>query len=285
MNAPMRQCVACGILVSALLNAQPSASSPSFEVAAVTLAEDVPILPSFINGPSEANMRFQGGPGTKSPERIHYVGVTLKMLMQRAYGVKPEQVVGPSWLATQRYNVTAKLPPRTTQEECRLMLRNLLNERFQMRLHTETKSFRVYYLVLGKNGPKLKPLEKPLAPAGDDNQVRKAMQDNLAAMKAMRETLESHPTAFLKLKPATMADVVERLSPYLDRPVLDRTQLDGLYDFSLYWVADGAPQRDDMPRGASLFDALGEQLGLELKPARDQLQVLVIDAVQRLPVE
>ena len=148
----MRQCVACGILLSALLSAQPSASSPSFEVASVTLAPDVPIVPSFINGPPEANMRFQGGPGTRSPERIHYVGVTLKMLMQRAYGVKPEQVAGPKWLATQRYSITAKLPPRTTREECRLMLRNLLNERFQMRLRTETKSFRVYYLVVSKNG-------------------------------------------------------------------------------------------------------------------------------------
>jgi uncharacterized protein (TIGR03435 family) len=107
----MRQCVACGILVSALLSAQQFASGPSFEVAAVTLAPDVPILPSFINGPPEANMRFQGGPGTRTPERIHYVGVTLKMLMQRAYGVKPEQVVGPNWLATQRYSITAKLPP------------------------------------------------------------------------------------------------------------------------------------------------------------------------------
>jgi uncharacterized protein (TIGR03435 family) len=82
-----------------------------------------------------------------------------------------------------------------------------------------------------------------------------------------------------------MAEFVERLSPYLDRPVLDQTQLNGLYDFWLCWVADGAPQTDDMPRGPSLFDALEEQLGLELKSATDQLQVLVIDAVQRIPVE
>ena len=280
----MRQCVACGILVSALLSAQPSASSPSFEVASVTLAPDVPIVPSFINGPPEANMRFQGGPGTRSPERIHYVGVTLKMLMQRAYGVKPEQVAGPKWLATQRYSITAKLPPRTTREECRLMLRNLLNERFQMRLRTETKSFRVYYLVVSKNGPKLKPQET-LNPTSDDQERRKALQDGLAAMKARREALEFRPTAALGIRPGTMAEFVERLSPYLDRPVLDQTQLNGLYDFWLCWVADGAPQTDDMPRGPSLFDALEEQLGLELKSATDQLQVLVIDAVQRIPVE
>jgi uncharacterized protein (TIGR03435 family) len=111
------------------------------------------------------------------------------------------------------------------------------------------------------------------------------MQDGLAAEKALRETLEFRPTAFLGIGRGTMADFVERLSPYLDRPVLDRTQLDGLYGFSLHWVDAGAQRTDDGPRGPSLFDAIEEQLGLELKSARDQLQVLVIDAVQRIPVE
>jgi uncharacterized protein (TIGR03435 family) len=283
----MRRCVACGILASALLSAQPPASNLSFEVAAVTLAPDVPILPfslDGINGPPEANMRFQGGPGTRSPERIHYVGVTLKMLMQRAYGVKPEQVAGPNWLTTQRYSITAKVPPKTTPEECRLMLRNLLNERFQMRLHSENRSFRVYYLVVSKNGPKLKPPEK-LNLGDDKQQVQKALLDDLAAGRARHEALEFRATDSLGVRAGTTADFVERISPRLDRPVLDRTQLEGLYNFTLNWVADGTPQPDNVPRGPSLFDALEEQLGLELKPATDQLPVFVIDAAQRTPVE
>jgi uncharacterized protein (TIGR03435 family) len=204
--------------------------------------------------------------------------------MQRAYDVKPEQVVGPNWLTTERYSITAKLPPKTTREECRLMLQSLLNERFQMRLHTEYRSFRVYYLVVSKNGSKLKPQAK-LTPSDDPEQVRKSLLDGLAGMRARREALEFRATASFSIRAGTMADFVERLSPRLDRPVLDRTQLDGLYDFTVDWVADGAPQTDDMPRGPSLFDALEEQLGLELKSATDQLQVLVIDAVQRIPVE
>ena len=280
----MKQRVTCGILLSALLSAQSSATGPSFEVGSVTIATDVPLVPPMVNGPPEANMRFQGGPETRSPERIHYIGVTLKMLIQRAWGVKPEQVAGPNWLATQRYSITAKLPPQTTREEARVMLRNLLIERFQMRLHPETRSFRVYYLVISKKGAKLKSGER-LNPAGDEEQQRKSLQSGLAAFKARSEALSFRPTASLGLGTAPIADFVDRLSPHLDRPVLDRTQLDGLYTFSLHWVADGAQQTDDMPRGPSLFAALEEQLGLELKPATDQLQVLVIDAVQKIPVE
>jgi uncharacterized protein (TIGR03435 family) len=57
---------------------------------------------------------ISGGPGTKSPERINYVGVTLKMLIQQAYELRPEQVVGPEWITTQKYTITAKVPMKTT---------------------------------------------------------------------------------------------------------------------------------------------------------------------------
>jgi len=193
-------------------------------------------------------------------------------------------VVGPSWLAAQRYTITAKVSRGTTQEECRLMLRNLLNERFQMRLHTETRSFRVYYLVVSEKGPKLTP-KGAVPPAGDDEQRRKTLLDGLEAMKARNEALPFRPTASLGMGRGAIADLIERLSLYLDRPVIDHTQLDGLYGFSLHWVADGGPQTNDMHQGPSLFAAIEEQLGLNLTSARDQLQVLVIDAVQSTPVE
>ena len=72
---------------------------------------------------------------------------------------------------------------------------------------------------------------------------------------------------------------------YVDRPIIDRTQLNGRYKFTLAWVADGVIPKEDVPRGPSIFEALDEQLGLELKSATDQLQVLVIDAAQKTPAE
>jgi uncharacterized protein (TIGR03435 family) len=170
-------------LVAFLLVSSPqSVNSPSFEVASVTLAEDGGGLPAFITGPSEIRMRFQGGPGTKSPERINYVGVTLKMLIQRAYGVRPEQIAGPDWIAAQRYTITAKLPPETTLEESRLMLQNLLSERFQLRFHRETRLFRVYHLVVAKNGPKL--AQPETTSIKDKDEQMKAAQDGLAMARA-----------------------------------------------------------------------------------------------------
>jgi uncharacterized protein (TIGR03435 family) len=82
-----------------------------------------------------------------------------------------------------------------------------------------------------------------------------------------------------------MAEFVEALSPYLGRPIIDETQLGEHYDFGLYWVGDGVKQRDDVPQGPSIFVALEEQLGLELKSGTEQLQVLVIDAAEKVPIE
>src|SRR6266700_5250555 len=102
----MKHSFASGLLVSVLVvSAQESASTLSFEVASVKLAGDNGPAPPFVRGPSETRMRFQGGPGTKSPERINYLGVTLKMLIQHAYNLLPEQVAGPDWLSTQRYTI------------------------------------------------------------------------------------------------------------------------------------------------------------------------------------
>jgi uncharacterized protein (TIGR03435 family) len=230
-------------------------------------------------------MRFQGGPGTVSPERINYLGVTLKMLIQRAYDVKPEQVVGPDWVATQRYTITAKLPPKTTLEQSRLMLQSLLNERFQMRLHREPRSFHVYELLVSKHGLKLKPVET-LPLVTDAEERRKAASSGLAAAgTAIRERLDFQPTDWFRLSSATMARLVERLSQYLDRPIIDRTHLDGRYEFILGWEHDWVKPKEDMPQGPSIFAALKEQLGLELKSATDQLQVLVIDGAERIPTE
>src|SRR5580658_2786685 len=73
---------------------------PAFEVASVKPAGPDQNMP-MLNGPMGQMMRFRGGPGSKSPERIDYSGVTLKMLLERAWDVKPSQISGPGWLDTE----------------------------------------------------------------------------------------------------------------------------------------------------------------------------------------
>ena len=148
--------------VWALAASAQTPQSPSFEVASVKSAApdglDGPM--AVIKGPAEEQMRFRGGPGSNDPGRIDYVGVTLKMLLKRAYDVSADQIVGPDWLDTERYDIVAKLPTGTGREQLPLMLQELLAERFQISLHRETKTLAVYSLTVAKNGPKLQPAEK-----------------------------------------------------------------------------------------------------------------------------
>jgi uncharacterized protein (TIGR03435 family) len=257
-----------------------------FEVASVKLSTgDELKLPPFMPESAQLRMRMQGGPGTPSPERINYTGVTLKALLQRAYDVFPEQISGPEWIDTQRYTITAKVAPKTTPEQLRVMLQNLLADRFQLRLHRETKAFRTYHLAVAKNGPKLQPAEAAKAPITDPEERRKALNDALAATRAKVQAT-GYPSSSFHLPRATMADVAEQLSQRaLDRPVIDDTHLDGRYAVGLIWMTEGARSREDATQGPSIFAAVQEQLGLELKSATDQLPALIIDSAEKTPTE
>jgi uncharacterized protein (TIGR03435 family) len=269
---------ACAILLALPMSAQ------QFEVASVKLsAGDELNLPAFLAEAVQVQMRMQGGPGTPSPERITYTSVTMKMLLQRAYNLRPQQIEGPDWFDTQRYTITATLPPKTTPEQLRLMLQNLLADRFKLRLHRETRTFRTYHLVVARNGPKLKPAEEAPAPAIDPEERRKSVR---AAMEAQRAKGGSLGNNGFHQPRATMAELAELLAQRgLDHPVIDETHLDGRYACDLTWTSESARQRDDGPQGPTIFAALQEQLGLELKSATDQLPVLVIDAAGKIPIE
>lgn len=274
--------VACGIAVTLLAGAQEPPGSLSFEVASVKVDTD-DSLPAFVTGRGEMRIRFQGGPGTRTPERLNYRGATLKMLIQRAYGMASYQVLGPSWLDKQRYTVIAKLPPKTTREECNAMLRNLLSERFDLRFHSENKSFRVYRLVVSNEGPKLASAQTLVRPDGGAQDPSGVASNFKAQQQKTIQDLGFNPTNHLFSTDETMAELAERLTEYVDRPVIDTTHLSGHYSFSLGWVADGVRQDGDQPYGPSLLEALRKQLGLELSSATDQLHVLIVDAASRTP--
>jgi len=73
---------------------------------------------------------MSGGPGTSDPQRITYTNATLQLILMDAYGVRPARTSGPGWLAPERYNIVAKVPPGATWERVSVMLQNLLAERF-----------------------------------------------------------------------------------------------------------------------------------------------------------
>src|ERR1051326_3181092 len=134
-----------GVAFSIFTAAGQSPDLPEFEVASVKHAISRPTpLESMLGPDMDDDKGFDGGLGTKDPDRINYHGVTLSALLARAYDVKSFQISGPSWLATERYVILAKVPHATEAQQLRMMLQKLLTERFQVSLHRETKVIPVY---------------------------------------------------------------------------------------------------------------------------------------------
>jgi len=174
-------------------------------------------------------------------------------------------------------------------------MRNLLAERFRLAVHHETKLLHVYELVVAKNGPKLKEAASSAAPAppGDLSRIQKDADGfpiippgRPGFISSFGPGLQSHWTA----RQQTMAQLVGMLhqpNAVMD-PVIDKTGLTRKYDFTLEYKvrlpAGAAGAADDTP-GASLFDALEQQLGLKLTETKAPYDVVVIDHAERVPSE
>jgi uncharacterized protein (TIGR03435 family) len=268
--------------LGALTVSSQTPTAPAFEVATVK-----PAAPDGKQIPSQmAEMLMSSGDrGSKSPERIDFRGVTLKMLLQRAYNLKPAQISGPGWMESERYDIAAKVPPATDEDGLRLMLQGLLIERFQIKLHRETKTLPVYLLTVAKGGPKLKPPPPPLE--GDEAErsaaLRKRSEEMIQKSKARIESGDLTARSSFGMNGTTEKFAAE-LSNRMDRLVKDMTQLNGVYRFSVEYVPDGAsPRGPNGSTGPSLFQAVDEQLGLRLQSASEPVEVLVIDQAEKTP--
>jgi uncharacterized protein (TIGR03435 family) len=215
--------------------------------------------------------------------------MTLRGLIMFAYGIQGFQLVGgPDWVATERFDITAKaaadVPPtplgQTSPEA--LMLRSLLEDRFRLSAHRETRDLPIYALVLaradGRLGPRLRQTtsddckklfeaagkagDTPIPPGGPVCGMRPLGSDELAASAL------------------PMNEFARFLNVESGRTVVDRTGLTGVWDFDLKWSRPNAPNPD--PDRPSIFTALQEQLGLRLDATTGPVEVLVIDRVERL---
>jgi uncharacterized protein (TIGR03435 family) len=137
------------------------------------------------------------------------------------------------------------------------MLQALLADRFQLKLHRDQKELSVYHLVVAKKSPKL----KPSAPG-----------------EKYGQTYDPSTTGMLRssITKITMADFVHLVSVYADRPVIDKTGLDGEYDYSIEWSTDSGDIK------LAIMAAVQEQLGLKYQPVKEPVDALVIDHVDKL---
>jgi uncharacterized protein (TIGR03435 family) len=193
--------------------------------------------------------------------RLNYSNVSFIDLITDAYRVQPRQVAGPDWLDSVRFDITAKLPAGADEDHIPEMLQSLLAERFALKLREESKEMSIYALVVANNGPKMKKADE----AGSINS-----NGNNGRMQIAGK--------------GTMAKLADRLSGRLDRPVVDKTGLEGNWEFALHWATEAveAANADDAP---SIFTAVQEQLGLKLMPMKGPVRQLIVEHIDRLPTE
>ncbi len=280
-----------------------------------TQFEVASIKPSAPQDMHRMRVMMRGGPGTPDPGQITYINVALRNLVMNAYGVKNYQITGPGTLDSERFDVTAKVPKGATKDDLKVMLQNLLAERFQLKLHHDQKELPMYALVVGKNGSKLKeaapedPNAKddgpPLPPPGGRMPVGK---DGAPVMpKGGRGMMMMINNGRLRLaaNDQPVSALADMLSNQLGRPVVDQTGLTGKYDIALeFQPEEGSMMRGPMgampppppPSGGgdsssdaaappNLFTAVQEQLGLKLEPKKGPVDILVIDHIEKAPTE
>jgi uncharacterized protein (TIGR03435 family) len=273
-----------------------AAFAQTFEVAS--------IKPAAPQSDGRIMVRMGGDPG-----RIDYVNVSLRDLIRQAYGVKDYQVVAPDWMNSTRFDVQAKLPPDTPQEQRNVMMQALLAERFGLKVHKESKEVPVYSLVVGKNGPKLKkaadtpppPLPNvatPPLPAGG-----RGPGPGRPGMTRMM--MQPGGKMHVNATGMALSSFAEMLSRQVGKPVFDDTGITGFYDIDLdFKPEEGMGMMGGMPtpklgdsggeahgpaldnvEAPSIFTAIQDQLGLKLEGKKGPIETVIVDHAEKVPTE
>ena len=199
-----------------------------------------------------------------SGPRVTFSTMGVTGLIEYAYDLKPYEISGgPAWIASERYDIAAKVEGEGTpsKDRVRRMLQTLLTDRFQLKYHRDSREMSVYELVVGKNGPKL----KESAPDAE----------NSFSMTGKNRLIQ------ITVTKGTMEQLALQLSSSVEHPVLDKTGLTGQYDYKLVdWAPEnGVPLPDS--NAVSIFTAIQEQLGLKLEPQKAPIIAIIIDHVER----
>ena len=220
-----------------------------------------------------------------TPGRWQSNGMPLSYLVACAYGVKPFQVTAAPWMESEGYDIVAKMPADTDEAQFRLMLRNLLAERFHLAVHQDSKEMQTYRLTAPKGAAKLSPAKesdpKLSDPAQRDAAMKAMMQQTkaMALARAQAGVGGGGGSRSFSMPKATMARFAENLTSNLGAPVTDDTGLEGEYSFLLSWSPDGDAS------GPTLAEALQQQLGLKLERQKGPVTIVVIDRADKVPVE
>lgn len=272
----------------------PAGTKPSFEVATVK--------------PAEPGQQGIAGISRQPGGRLVIKNMPLRPLLTYAYNIRDFQVAGgPGWMTSEVWDIEARaeegsipagpLDP-SKPNPLAIRLQSLLEDRFQLKTHTETRELPVYELSIAKGGLKMKlsddqGLIKPRDPG--DPPPPPPFQPGVP----LRRGTVFMGRGNLQAAAINVTNIVQSLSSLVGRIIVDKTGLTGLYDVKLQWTPDptqvpngiaifagpGPGGRDAPPpidsNGPAIFTALQEQLGLRLDSAKGPVEVIVVDSVQK----
>jgi bla regulator protein BlaR1 len=243
--------VVAGLLHPAASAAQAQAAPAVFEFESVSLK-----LKGVPTGPFPQRFLVNNG-------QIDFVNMPLKNLITYAYQITDSRISGgPAWMASEFYDLQVSMKPHTNGPQYRLAVQKILADRFKLAAHREMKQLPALELSVGRNGSKL---------------------TEVAAAEEKKPKMEVHPVGQLEANAAKMRTLVDFLEVRTGLTIVDKTGLNGLYDFKLD-VSSLTPMGTGpmSPEGLSpLTQALSEQLGLQLTPTTTLGEVLVIDHVEK----
>jgi uncharacterized protein (TIGR03435 family) len=265
-----------------------SSVRPEFEVASIKPSIS---NPSF----SQRIMNVRPLPGRLTAD------ASLPILIEYAYGVQPFQVVGgPGWIESDRFQIDAKADGSANRDQMFLMLRSLLEDRFQLKTHRDMKEQPVFALVPNRGSLKLPPPKEGVCvDSAVDAPVEWTGAGRMTAPGEVQPTKGRCGSAVVALGPGgaqmrggkiAMPELVRTLSMLLGRSVIDRTGFTGLFDLQLDFVPDDTtPSMPPPPpnsgisdiTGVSIAQALQQQLGLRLQSTKGPVEVIVVDHAER----
>jgi uncharacterized protein (TIGR03435 family) len=223
-------------------------AKPVFEVATIKPSD-----------PTETGQGFQ----VRGGRHVHVRNESVMTMLTFAYGVHQKQIVGgPEWIKD-HYDIDGVpdvegVPSLHQQQE---MLQSLLVERFKLKFHREKRELAIYAIIPAKGGPKL------TKTASDPDNLPDQTGNGNDNQQMMRFTNNS------------MDDFALGMQYFMDKPVVNQTALPGRFDFTLQWSTGVAPATgSDVP---GMFTAIQEQLGLKLEATKGQVEVLVVDGLER----
>ena len=210
----------------------------------------------------------------RSGDRVWIHMTHIFSVIVYAYHINGYQLIGSPNTDYNWYDIDAKIGRDATDDEVRLMFQSLLQDRFKLKAHRETREIPEYELTIAKRRPKMTPStsDEPMKLEIEGKQISwpKGGCGNTAWVEG------SH----LICHGAPMEKIVAAISGEMRNPVADRTGLRGTYDLNLIFIPENRKAGPDDVAGPSLEDALQTDVGLKLKKGKGPVEVLVIDHME-----